>query len=214
MVMGDSRGSGESSVAAMSEIAGSCAKLVAVSTMQPGREAPDTRPRTLALPSGAIGDEWDVEEKLAGLWRAARLGPTVERLRRHILQGGDRSIEPGQFRALDAIAAHGPCPVRELAVTMDVEPSTATRATARLEDAGLIVKTRGKRDQREVLIELSDAGSELHSYFVERAFETYEEIFSVFTQDEHLLLADLLERMLKSTEQALAPHSDPESDDR
>ncbi|MFT7646274.1 MAG: DNA-binding MarR family transcriptional regulator [Candidatus Poriferisodalaceae bacterium] len=172
----------------------------------------EERARTLGLPRPGIDDSWDVEEKLAALWRAARLGPTVERLRRQILQGGARSIEPGRYRALDAIAGHGPCPVRELTIVMDIEPSTVTRATSRLETAGWVAKRRGEKDQREVLIELTDAGAELHAYFTDRAYETYEEIFSVFSQDERVLLADLLERMLKSTEHTLAPNYIPRQD--
>ncbi len=171
----------------------------------------EAHPPTLSFPADG-GAQWDVDAKLAGLWRAARLGPTVERLRRHILQGGQRSIEPGQFRTLDAIAAHGPCPVRELATVMDVEPSTVTRATGRLEADGWIAKHRGQRDQREALIELTDAGTEFHRTFVDRAYDTYQEIFHVFTDDERVLLADLLERMLKSTEHTLAPAYVPEQD--
>ncbi|GEM_PF-1449060 len=205
----------------MGELGTACAKLGAVSTEHTPSEnaeavapaiADDDRQRTLALPHGGVGESWEIEEKVAALWRAARLGPTVERLRRHILQGGERSIEPGQFRALDAVAGHGPCPVRELAIVMDVEPSTVTRATGRLETAGWVAKRKGDHDAREVLIELTPAGAEFHAYFVDRAYETYEEIFQVFTPEEHVLLADLLERMLKSTEHTLAPHYTPEQD--
>jgi DNA-binding MarR family transcriptional regulator len=181
-----------------------CAKLSAVSASHLAPDGPDgPRPRALAMPLDGPDESWDVEEKLGSLWRAARLGPTVERLRRHILQGGERTIEPGQFRTLDAIAAHGPCPVRELAIVIGVEPSTVTRATRRLEDAGWIEKRRSQHDQREVLLDLTPAGAELHAYFVARAQGTYNEIFTVFSQDEHVLLADLLERMLKSTEHVL-----------
>lgn len=160
--------------------------------------------RALALTIDDIDNQqWDIDEKLAALWRAARLGPTVERLRRHVLQAGDRSIESGQFRALDAIAAHGPCPVRELAAVIGVEPSTVTRATARLEASGLIKKSRATADQRQVMLELTDEGARRHRYFVDRAYETYEEIFARFSPEERALLADLLERMLKSTEAVL-----------
>lgn len=167
-------------------------------------------PRALSVPLDAIDERWDVEERLGALWRAARLGPTVERLRRHILNGGERSIEAGQFRALDAVAAHGPCAVRELAVVMDLEPSSVTRALARLEADGWIEKNRSAQDQREVLVGLTDAGREHHRFFVDRAFEVYQEIFVVFSGQERIVLADLLERMLKSTEAVLsdAVHSD------
>ena len=171
--------------------------------------------RTLGLPrvraaqqssttSHEWSDEWDLDHKVAALWRAARLGPTVERLRRHVLGGGSQSIEPGQFRALDAVAGHGPVSIRTLADIMDVEPSTVTRAVVRLETDGLVFKRRAERDHREVLVELTDLGAARHQYFVDRAYRIYEEIFTVFDTSERAILADLLERMLVSTDAALA----------
>ena len=150
------------------------------------------------------GDDWDLDHKVAALWRAARLGPTVERLRRHVLGGGSQSIEPGQFRALDAVAGNGPATIRTLADIMDVEPSTVTRAVTRLETDGLVYKQRAERDHREVLVELTDLGAARHQYFVDRAYRIYEEIFTVFDTGEREVLADLLERMLVSTDAALA----------
>lgn len=150
------------------------------------------------------GEDWDLDHKVAALWRAARLGPTVERLRRHVLGGGSQSIEPGQFRALDAVAGNGPATIRTLADIMDVEPSTVTRAVTRLETDGLVYKQRAQRDHREVLVELTDLGAARHQYFVDRAYRIYEEIFTVFDTSERQVLADLLERMLVSTDAALA----------
>ena len=126
--------------------------------------APDGKTlRLLSVSLDDIDDHSDVDERLATSWRAARLGPTVERLRRHVLQGGERSIEAGQFRALDSVAAHGPCAVRELAVVMGLEPSSVTRALAKLEASNLIRKRRSPADKREVLVELTDSGRMLKS---------------------------------------------------
>ncbi|WP_419922927.1 MarR family winged helix-turn-helix transcriptional regulator [Candidatus Poriferisodalis sp.] len=150
------------------------------------------------------GSDWDLDQKVAALWRAARLGPTVERLRRHVLQGGSQSIEPGQFRALDAVAGHGPATIRALSDIMDVEPSTVTRAITRLEADGLVFKRRAERDHREVFVALTELGAARHQYFVDRAYRIYEEIFTVFDTAERAVLADLLERMLVSTDAALA----------
>ncbi len=173
---------------------------------QGGEERPEaevSRKRTLTIELDSLDDGWDDDERLAALWRAARLGPTVERLRRHVLQAGPQAIEAGQFRALDSVAAHGPCAVRELAVVMGLEPSSVTRAVGRLEGKGLVRKTRSERDQREVLVELTDEGSRVHQVFVDRAYQIYEEIFTVFSDEERFVLAGLLERMLKSSEAAL-----------
>lgn len=164
----------------------------------------DATPQAGPAPRRDWSDDWDLDHKVAALWRAARLGPTVERLRRHVLGGGSQSIEPGQFRALDAVAGHGPATIGALSETMDVEPSTVTRAVARLETEGLVFKRRSERDHREVLVELTDLGSARHQYFVDRAYRIYEEIFTVFDTAEREALADLLERMLVSTDAALA----------
>ena len=171
-------------------------------------------PRALNVPLESIDERWDVEERLGTLWRAARLGPTVERLRRHILQGGEQTIDAGQFRTLDSVAAHGPCAVRELAVVMGLEPSSVTRAVARLETEGWVEKNRSPNDQREVLVGLTPAGRELHRFFVDRAFSVYQEIFVVFSGQERIVLADLLERMLKSTEAVLSETGADGGDDR
>ncbi len=178
----------------------------------PLRVMQEDPPRALSVPLDSIDERWDVEERLGTLWRAARLGPNVEALRRHVLNGGERSIEAGQFRALDAVAGHGPCPVRELAIVLGLEPSSVTRALARLESQGWIEKNRSPSDQREVLVGLTESGQEQHRFFVNRAFEVYQDIFVVFSSQERVLLADLLERMLKSTEAVLSNAVDSDGD--
>lgn len=180
----------------------------------PLRVMKEDPPRALSVPLDSIDERWDVEERLGTLWRAARLGPNVEALRRHVLQGGERTIEAGQFRALDAVAGHGPCPVRELAIVLGLEPSSVTRAVSRLESEGWIEKNRSPSDQREVLVGLTEAGREQHRFFVDRAFEIYQEIFVVFSSEERVLLADLLERMLKSTEAVLSNAVDSDDAER
>ncbi|MGF1598666.1 MAG: MarR family winged helix-turn-helix transcriptional regulator [Acidimicrobiales bacterium] len=170
----------------------------------PGTHEGSTALRTLAVAVEGVDETWEVDDRLAALWRAARLGPTVERLRRHVLQAGAESIEPGQFRALDAVAGNGPCAIRELAVVMGLEPSSVTRAVNRLEASGLVRKRRAQHDHREVLVELTEEGLRRHQFFVDRAFGIYYDIFAVFSHDERIVLADLLERMLKSTDLTLA----------
>ncbi|MFV0258235.1 MAG: MarR family winged helix-turn-helix transcriptional regulator [Acidimicrobiales bacterium] len=163
-------------------------------------ERPERPVRTLT--SYGAGD--DVDQRLGALWRAARLGPSVDRLRRHVLQSGHETMEPGQFRTLDTVVGYGPCPVRKLALVMGVEPSTVTRATRKLVDAGLIDKRRAAQDHREVLVEVTTAGLHAHQYYVDRAEAIYRSIFAEFDVEERAQLAELLERMLKSTDATLA----------
>ncbi|MFV0523303.1 MAG: MarR family winged helix-turn-helix transcriptional regulator [Acidimicrobiales bacterium] len=183
-------------------------------------QRPTDGPKEAARTFGGGRDTDGVDQRLGALWRAARLGPNVDRLRRHVLQAGHGSIEPGQFRTLDTVVGYGPCPVRELALVMGVEPSTVTRATRKLVDAGLIDKRRAPRDHREVLVEATEAGLKAHRYYVGRAEAIYRSIFAEFDLDERTQLAELLERMLKSTDAVLAsveqdrrdsPHHRPEA---
>ncbi len=167
-------------------------------------EAYSRAPRTLL----EIGQSLD--DRVASLWRAARLGPAAEELRRFVLDGPERQIDPGQFRSLDAIATHEPCSMSDLASTLGIDPSTATRSTQRLHDAGLIVKVRSSTDHRSVLVGLSDAGRETHQFFVDRAFTVYERIFAEFEDTEKELLANYLSRMLAATRQTLATLDEPD----
>ena len=50
-----------------------------------------------------------------------------------------------------------------LAEQLDLEPSTLTPLLKRLEGAGLVERTRNPKDERQVLIELTNQGQELRS---------------------------------------------------
>jgi DNA-binding MarR family transcriptional regulator len=147
--------------------------------------------------------EPEVDRRLATLWQEARFGPTIERIREHVFAGGEEQLDFGQFRLLQAVAAHGPCPMRQLADALAITASTVTRSVQRLEAAGLVVRMPGRHDQREVFVDLTEEGRRLFHYFVERAMTTYQEIFATFTVDERVLLADMLERILKSADALL-----------
>lgn len=145
----------------------------------------------------------DLDTRVAALWRAARLGPAVEQLRRHVLNGDERRIDGAQFRALEVIADNDPCPMRDLSRALDVNPSTVTRTVNQLAHKGLVTKSRAHHDHREISVSLTADGREAHRYFVDRAFQIYEQVFSVFNDTEKQLLASYLERMLAATDHAL-----------
>jgi len=147
--------------------------------------------------------ELEVDRRLAALWQEARFGPTVERVRDQVLAGGSERLDHGRFRLLQAVAAHGPCPMRELADALGITASTVTRSVQRLEAADLVVRMPGRHDQREVFVDLTDEGRRMWRYFTDRALSTYQEIFATFTVDERAVLADMLERILKSADALL-----------
>lgn len=146
----------------------------------------------------------DVNRRLAHVWRDSRLGPTVENLRRYILHHGETTLEVGQYRLLHAMIEHGPLPMRALAVAVGANQSSVSRSMQRLENAGLAARTQSTSDLRSFTVQITDEGRRVHTFLVDRAFGLYEDIFAVFTTEERLELASLLERLLKSAETTLA----------
>ncbi len=157
-----------------------------------------------ATPNDRTDHEADINRRLARVWRDSRLGPTVENLRRQVLRVGNRSIELAQYRLLHALNEHGPMPMRTLADTVGSTQSSVSRTVQRLEQLGLATKEQSKSDLRSYTVSATEEGLRTYSYFVDRAYELYEEIFAVFSLSEREQLAALLERLLKSADSTLA----------
>jgi DNA-binding MarR family transcriptional regulator len=66
-----------------------------------------------------------------------------------------------QYRALVVLASRGPQRPGDLAQTLGVDPSTATRLCDRLARKGLISRRRPGGDRREVRLDLTAAGRDL-----------------------------------------------------
>jgi len=149
-----------------------------------------------------------VNRRLGTVWRDSRLGPTVEKLRRHVLHEGDIKLEVSQYRLLHALSEHGAMPMLTLANTVGATQSSVSRSVQRLEERALVSRTRSDDDLRSYTVELTDQGSIIHSYLLSRAFDVYTEIFAVFTVEERERLAVMLERLLKSADSVLGSSRD------
>ncbi|HBR6925126.1 TPA: MarR family transcriptional regulator, partial [Klebsiella pneumoniae] len=68
-----------------------------------------------------------------------------------------------QYLVLVTLWNRDGCTVKELSGTLFLESSTVTPLLKRLESAGLITRTRNPKDEREVLIHLTDKGGELRN---------------------------------------------------
>ena len=79
---------------------------------------------------------------------------------RSIAQAGDAVTLP-QYRALVALAAHGPRRVTDLADELSVHSSSATRMCDRLERAGFIDRAVAAGNRREVEVRLTRTGRAL-----------------------------------------------------
>jgi len=62
---------------------------------------------------------------------------------------------------LSTIDCHGPLTPSELALRERIQRPTATRALARLEEAGLVSRTADPADRRSSLVSVTDSGRSL-----------------------------------------------------
>jgi DNA-binding MarR family transcriptional regulator len=92
---------------------------------------------------------------------AVRLRLAIARTARRLRQEAGAELSPSQTAALATIDRHGPLTPSELAVRERIQRPTVTRIVARLEEAGLVQRTRDPQDGRSSLVALAPAGREL-----------------------------------------------------
>ena len=92
---------------------------------------------------------------------AVRLRHVIARTARRLRQEAGEELSPSQAAALATIDRHGPLTPSELAARERIQRPTATRVIARLEEAGLVDRTRDPVDRRSCLVGLAPGGREL-----------------------------------------------------
>jgi DNA-binding MarR family transcriptional regulator len=75
-----------------------------------------------------------------------------------VLEQMEKKIGLAPLRALQSLERLGPSMVTELGADLDLLPSTASRLSDRLSDAGLITRRVSPTNRRATLLELTDAG--------------------------------------------------------
>jgi MarR family transcriptional regulator, transcriptional regulator for hemolysin len=85
---------------------------------------------------------------LASRLQRARLGEQLQA----------SGLFPGQEVVLEALAAHGPMPMGELAERLDVRPPTVSKTITRLSAQGLVKRSAAGGDGRLVSVELTEDG--------------------------------------------------------
>jgi DNA-binding MarR family transcriptional regulator len=97
--------------------------------------------------------------------RVARLFPEVYR-RYHWAQrvrGADLPVTRRALEVLQHLSSSGPLTVGEQAEHMGLRRNSASELLARLEAKGLVARIRDERDERRVLVWLTDAGRDVVS---------------------------------------------------
>ncbi len=82
-------------------------------------------------------------------------------LRQHARQMNSQGISPQHFSVLRFLLESGPVTVGQVQDYLYQSASTASTLVAQLEEAGHVTRTRSKKDNRVVIVELTVVGQEI-----------------------------------------------------
>ena len=136
------------------------------------------------------------ELRIVRAMRDVRRGTTTFRLRTKLYNADEDRLDQGQADALDLLVSRGTCRMVEVADMMRIDPSTATRAIARLVDAGLVEREPSATDRRSVLVRPTLAGLDRHRQIDDSRQKFLRTVFDRFEDIEVSQLANLLERLV------------------
>lgn len=113
-----------------------------------------------------------------------------------------------QTRLLSLVTARGPLRVSDLASFLERSPNSVSMLVDRMVKAGLVRRTRDKKDRRAVFVSLTDKGSEAVEPTIPAAWEFVNKVLSVLSYDDQRALADSLETLKCELTSYLNPEKD------
>jgi DNA-binding MarR family transcriptional regulator len=151
------------------------------------------------MPDGS--NEADTRRRIAAAWRELRRGASGTALRAHLLGPSAPHLEQAQLDALEVLASQDAgWRMGDFADAMHVDPSTATRAVARLEQVGLAERHADPDDRRVVVARPTARGRATVDEMLRRRSLGMERVLEPFDAVEREQLADYLERLVASVE--------------
>lgn len=100
-----------------------------------------------------------------------------------------------QKRILIVLNETGTITQRELTERLGIQPGSVSEVIAKLESAGLILRTLSEIDRRTADISLTEKGKELADQAAEQRNRRHEEMFSCLSSEEKAQLLTLLEKV-------------------
>lgn len=129
-----------------------------------------------------------------------RLAKLASRVSRGFAQeyGGRFGLTIPEWRVMAHLSQATSVSVRELHLRADLEKSKASRAAARLEAAGLVVKKVSETDRRLIDLSLSDKGQEMMAELSPLALTYEAKVLETLSPEERETLDKLIGRLLAS----------------
>ena len=119
---------------------------------------------------------------------------------RAFLYEPDAPLDVAQADALDLIVTHAPVRMSDVASLLRVDPSTATRTVAKLQQLALVDRAVDPVDARVVLAMPSEDGRCLHARVRDRANDLLSDLLDSFDAEDRERLASLMERLVAAVD--------------
>lgn len=105
-----------------------------------------------------------------------------------VLERMEKQIGLAPLRALQALERLGPSLVTELGADLDLLPSTASRLSDRLAEAGYITRRVSPTNRRATLLELTDAGRKVLQDLIELRIQAFGEVVKHMSEADRAAL--------------------------
>jgi DNA-binding MarR family transcriptional regulator len=105
-------------------------------------------------------------------------------------------VTPNEAMALMALARE-PLPVSGIGRIVGIRPNGASVLVDRLDGRGLVQRTRSRRDNRVVLVALTEAGEALSAILVEKASDQLRAGLAPASEAEQTMLVEILQRLVR-----------------
>ena len=136
-----------------------------------------------------------IAERIRAAWRDLRRAGSTGPVRAFLYEP-DPPLAVAQADALDLIVTNAPVRMSDVASLLRVDPSTATRTVAKLQQLALVDRAVDPVDARVVLVVPSEDGRRLHARVRDRANDLLCELIDTFDAEDRERLASLMERLV------------------
>jgi DNA-binding MarR family transcriptional regulator len=117
-------------------------------------------------------------------------------------------ISNEQARLLSVIKSRGPTRPVDIATLLERAPNSMSMLVDRMVKAGLVRRTRDRKDRRAVFVSLTNKGNEAVEPAIPAIWEFMNKLLSVVSYDEQRALADTLETLKCELYSYLNPEMD------
>ena len=117
-------------------------------------------------------------------------------------------ISNEQARLLSVIKSRGPMRPVDIATVLERAPNSMSMLVDRMVKAGLVRRTRDRKDRRAVFVSLTNKGNEAVEPAIPAVWEFMNRFLSVVSYDEQRALADTLETLKCELYSYLNPEMD------